>query len=95
MRNSFAPPSSVPRLQLDLLRTTVLKHFQSLMSEFHVDSIGLLGSFKALLKMFRQSPTVFVSSYLKLHPEKHHECERKHIYLFSELDQAEAYAKDG
>ncbi|MCH2288291.1 MAG: hypothetical protein MK447_00020 [SAR324 cluster bacterium] len=26
MRNSFAPPSSAPRLQLDLLRTTVLKH---------------------------------------------------------------------
>ncbi|MGB0434376.1 MAG: hypothetical protein ACPGKQ_08485 [bacterium] len=77
MRNSFAPPSSAPRLQLDLLRTTVLKHFQSLMSEFHVDSTGLGGSFAALLKMFLQSPTVFVSSSFKLHPEKHHECERK------------------
>ncbi|MDP6765833.1 MAG: hypothetical protein QF691_07300 [SAR324 cluster bacterium] len=77
MRNSFAPPSSAPRLQLDLLRTTVLKHFQSLMSESHGDSKGLVGTFAAPLGMFRQSPTVFVSSSFKLHPEKHHECERK------------------
>ena len=95
MRNSFAPPSSAPRLQLDLLRTTVLKHFQSLMSESHVDSTGLGESFAALLKMFLQSPTVFVSSSFKLHPEKHHECERKTRFLFTELDQAEAYSKDG
>ena len=73
MRNSFAPPLSAPRLQLDLLRTTVL----NLMSEFHVDSKGLGESFAAPLRMFRQSPSVFVSSSFKLHPEKHHECERK------------------
>ena len=39
MRNSFAPPSSAPRLKLDLLRTTVLKHFQSLMSESHDEAL--------------------------------------------------------
>ena len=77
MRNSFAPPSSAPRPQLDLLRTTVLKHFQNLMSEFHVDSTGLGRAFATLLKMFLQSPKVFVSCSFKLHPEKHHECERK------------------
>ena len=77
MRNSFAPPWSAHRLQLDLLRTTVLKHFQNLMSEFHIESKGIGGSFTAPLKMFRQSPTGFVSSSFKLHPEKHHECERK------------------
>ena len=65
------------------------------MSEFHVESTGLGGSCATLLKMFLQSPIVFVSSSFKLHPEKHHECEKKHVYLFSELDQAEAYAKDG
>ena len=73
----FAPPSIAPRLQFDLLRTTVLKHFQSLMSEFHVDSTELLESFAAPLTMFLQSPTVFVSCSFKLHLEKHHECERK------------------
>ena len=73
----FSPPSTAPRLQLDLLLTKVLKHFQSLMSEFQVDSSGLEGSFRAPLKIFRQSPRVFVSSSFKLHPEKHHECERK------------------
>ena len=51
------------------------------MSESHVESTGLGGSFAALLKMFLQSPTVFVSSSFKLHPEKHHECERKTRFL--------------
>ena len=47
------------------------------MSESHVESTGLGGSFAAPLGMFLQSPTVFVSSSFKLHSEKHHECERK------------------
>ncbi|GIS37438.1 MAG: hypothetical protein Ct9H90mP9_4680 [Pseudomonadota bacterium] len=95
MRNSFAPPSSAPRLQLDLLRTTVLKHFQSPMSESHVDSTGLLGSFRHFKNVSSESYGLCFFLLQTSPGKKIMKAKEKHVYLFSELDQAEAYAKDG